>query len=63
MTAKRAYDVEQKLLYWLRVEVNLEVYLSDHQMPQGGWTETVDASVIDLSTIWAKVEKLSRVRL
>jgi hypothetical protein len=62
MTAKRAYAVEQKLLYWLRVEVNLEVYLSDHQMPQGGWTETVDASEIDLPTIWAKVEELSRVK-
>jgi hypothetical protein len=61
-TAKRAYAVEQKLLYWLRVEVNLEVYLSDHQMPQGGWTETVDASEIDLSIIWAKVEELSRVK-
>ena len=62
LTAKRAYDVEQKLLYWLRVEVNLEVYLSDHQMPQGGWTETVDASEIDLPTIWAKVEELSKVK-
>ena len=31
-------------------------------MPQGGWTETVDASEIDLPTIWAKVEELSRVK-
>ena len=28
-------------------------------MPQGGWTETVDASEIDLPTIWAKVDELS----
>jgi len=61
-TAKRARDIEQELLYWLRVEVNLEIYLSEHQMPQGGWTETVDASEIDLPTIWAKVEELSRVK-
>jgi len=31
-------------------------------MPQGGWTETVDASEIDLPTIWAKVKELSRVK-
>jgi len=31
-------------------------------MPQGGYSETVDASEIDLATIWAKVEQLSRVK-
>ena len=31
-------------------------------MPHGGYTETVDASEIDLPTIWAKVEELSRVK-
>ena len=31
------------------------------QMPQGGHTETVDASEIDLATIWAKIEELSKV--
>jgi hypothetical protein len=29
-------------------------------MPQGGFSETVDASEIDLATIWAKVEQLSK---
>ena len=37
-------------------------YLLSEQMPQGGHTETVDASEIDLPTIWAKVEELSRVK-
>jgi hypothetical protein len=32
------------------------------QMPQGGHTETVDASEIELVTIWAKVEELSKVK-
>jgi hypothetical protein len=32
-------------------------------MPQGGHTETVNASEIDLPTIWAKVEQLSRVSI
>jgi hypothetical protein len=31
-------------------------------MPHGGFTETVDATEIDLPTIWAKVEELSRVK-
>jgi hypothetical protein len=59
---RNAYLVEQKIIKWLRLEVGLPIYLSDSQMPQGGWTETVDASEIDLPTIWAKVEKLSKVK-
>jgi hypothetical protein len=59
---RNAFLVEQKVIKWLRVEVGLPIYLSDNQMPQGGWTETVDASEIDLSTIWAKVEELRKVR-
>jgi len=59
---RRAYDVEQRVIKWLRVEVGLPIHLNDSQMPQGGHTETVDASEIDLSTIWAKVEQLSRVK-
>jgi hypothetical protein len=31
-------------------------------MPQGGWTETVDSKKIRGSTIWAKVEELSKVK-
>ena len=31
-------------------------------MPQGGWTEIVDASEIDLPTIWAKFEEMNRVK-
>jgi hypothetical protein len=29
-------------------------------MPQAGWTETVDASEIDLPSIWSKIEEISR---
>ena len=56
-----AYSLEQKVLDWLRLKKNLDVYLSEFEMPQGGYSETVDASEIDLPTIWAKVEELSRV--
>ena len=61
-TADDAFQIEQKVLVWLRQERKLEVFLSELEMPQGGFSETVDASEIDLPTIWAKVEQLSRVK-
>ena len=59
---RTAYEVEQKVIKWLRVEVGLPIHLNDFQMPQGGWTETVDAAEIDLPIIWAKVEELAKKR-
>ena len=61
-TGDDAYVVEQLVMKWLRIDMGLPVYLSSAEMPQRGHTETVDASEIDLSTIWAKIEELSRVR-
>jgi hypothetical protein len=61
-TADDAFQIEQKVLSWLRQEKQLAIYLSALEMPQGGYTETVDASEIDLPTIWAKVEELSKVK-
>ena len=58
-----AFNLEGKILHWLRYQKKLPPYLSIEQMPQAGWSETVDASEIDLSTIWAKVEQLSRVKV
>jgi len=58
-----AYEVEQEILTWLRVELGLGIYLISEQMPQGGHTETVDASEIDLPTIWTKVEQFSKIVL
>jgi hypothetical protein len=57
-----AYLLEQDVLKWLREDMGLSVYLSELEMPQGGFSETVDASEIDLATIWARVEKLSRAK-
>ena len=57
-----AYLIEQEILNWLRNHKNLNSFLSSNEMPQGGWTETVNASEIDLPTIWAKVEELSKVK-
>ena len=57
-----AFQIEQKVLSWLREVKGLAIFLSEFEMPQGGYTETVDASEIELPTIWAKVEELSRVK-
>jgi len=57
-----AFIIEQKILTWWRESLKLSTHLTEFDMPQGGYTETVDASEIDLPTIWAKVEELSRVK-
>jgi hypothetical protein len=59
---EEALRIEQETLEWIRYERELPIHLSATQMPQGGWTETIDASEIDLPTIWAKVEELSKVK-
>jgi hypothetical protein len=61
-TGEEAFQIEQEALVWLREVKKLGMYLSKSEMPQGGETETVDASEIDLTTIWAKVEELSKKR-
>ena len=57
-----AYLLEQDVLNWLRKDKQLGIYLSELEMPQGGYSETVDASEIDLPIIWAKVMQLSKVK-
>jgi len=55
-----AEKVETGVLRWLRKDLMLGRHLTLDSMPQGGHSETVDASEIDLPTIWAKVEELSK---
>lgn len=57
-----AFQIEQNVLNWLRNEKGLAIFLSELEMPQGGYTETVNASEIELTTIWAKVKELSKVK-
>lgn len=57
-----AFNIEGKILHWLRYEKNLPPFLSIEQMPQAGWSETVDASEIEPSRIWAKVQEFSKVK-
>ncbi len=56
-----AFQIEQKIISWLETKAILRGYLSIEQLPQGGYTETFDASEIDQATIWAKVNELSKV--
>jgi hypothetical protein len=57
-----AFQLEQMALAWLREVKGLAAYLSEFEMPQGGYSETVDAMEIDLPTIWAKVLEMSKVK-
>ena len=34
-------------------------HLSKEQMPQSGWTETVDADLISVPALWSKVEEIA----
>ena len=57
-TLRKAKKVESDVLKWMRLELELPIHLSRKQMPQGGFSETVDASEIDPVTIWNKVEEI-----
>lgn len=59
-TAEEAYEVEQKTLNWIRLELGLPKFLLPEQMPQGGHTETVDAVEIVLQDIWNKAIEFSQ---
>jgi hypothetical protein len=61
-TGEIAFLIEQDLLQWLRTDLNLPVYVLREQMPQGGYSETFDATEIDLPTVWAKVGELSKIK-
>ena len=60
LDGNRAFEVEQEILSWWRNELGLPVYLSKIEMPQGGFTETVDANEIDLYAIWEQIEATSK---
>ncbi len=61
-TGEEAYDLEEEVLDWLRNDLHLPRYLVSELMPQGGHTETVDASEVELATIWAKVVELRKTK-
>ena len=55
----QAFKVEQKILNWIRKDLNLTQHLTIEQMPKtGGQSETVSADSISLLEIQKKVEKV-----
>lgn len=55
-----AVEIERHILGWWRGELGLPPYLSAAEMPYRGWTETVDADVVDIP---ATVERMKRLAL
>jgi hypothetical protein len=57
-TGEFAFELEQKVLIWIRQERKLGIYLTKSQMPQGGWTETIDADELSVFEIRTYFEEL-----
>ena len=54
-----AFKIEQKILNWIRKDLNLTQHLSIEQMPKtGGQSETVSADSITVLEIQKKIERL-----
>jgi hypothetical protein len=55
----RAIEIEKEILAYWRKDLDLPHYLSKHEMPQGGWTETVDADAIDILATIERIKTLA----
>ncbi len=53
-----ALAIEKEILDWWRAELTLPVHLGKQEMPQGGWTETVDSAEIDLAATIQRIQNL-----
>jgi hypothetical protein len=53
-----AEAIEQEVLRWMEEELGL----SPHLDGANGWSETVDASAVDLSTIWTHILTVARAQ-
>jgi hypothetical protein len=62
-TGYKASDIEDKVLTYLRNDLNLTYYLSKEQMPQKGHTETFGLEDIDILTVQNIIQKLSRDKI
>jgi hypothetical protein len=55
VTASAAVAIEADVLRWWRADLALPPFLTENQIPQGGWTETVASARIDLAATVARV--------
>jgi hypothetical protein len=54
-----AIAIEDEILDWWRVDLTLSPYLGREEMPQGGWTETVDSMEIDVASTLRRIKTLA----
>jgi hypothetical protein len=54
-----AEAIEASILDWWRDDLGLPPYLSTHEMPQGGWTETVDLDAINVADTIHQIDKIA----
>jgi hypothetical protein len=54
-----AWYIEANILIWWRIERRLPIYLGRHEMPQSGWTETVDSNEIDLADTIRRIRQMA----
>jgi hypothetical protein len=57
-----ALAIEKEILDWWRGELALPIHLGKQEMPQGGWTETVDSTEVDLAATIQRIYRLAIVR-
>lgn len=62
MSGERAPVVERAILDWWRKDLGLPKYLSSAEMPNRGWTETVDADEIDIPATIERIRALALVK-
>jgi hypothetical protein len=56
---EKALVIEARILEWWRAELALPIHLGRPEMPQGGWTETVDSSEINLAATLERIRHLA----
>jgi hypothetical protein len=54
-----AMTIEKEILDWWRAELALPIHLGQQEMPQGGWTETVNSTGIDLAATIRRIRHLA----
>ena len=54
-----AFEVEQAVLKWWRVDLGFPPYLSAEEMPKGGATETLGLDAVDAHSTWRLVRQLA----
>jgi hypothetical protein len=55
-----ALAIEAEILDWWRADLGLRSCLGRQEMPQGGWTETVDSTEIDVASTIRRITGLAQ---